>query len=572
MKKYLALVKLLFVRQYKARGSASDGAKRKRGAIALYVLLALCFAPVVISIAVAMYYLGEKSQGNVHVATFLILMCQGLVLVFGVHAIISNVFVVKDAERLLYLPISSQVIFWAKMTVAYLNEVITTAATAATVLLPFGLGAGVGFGYYAMLVVALLLLPMLPMLLGALIAMPISALVTLFGKNSAVKTILRIVLYAAIMGLYMYAMYSFGFFTGADSGNFLTDPEAYIDVLQDFIVRLQTVMPYFHPDYMFARGMLANGFIEWIVGFASSLCENLALLALVFALSLPFYRKMLSASVEGGGVHNKAKATEALGFKKRSAVQEFMITDLRRTVRDAQLGFQSFAGIIMMPIIVVILYFFLGISDSAAMSFLELMQVSRMYRMVAPILILVYMTFLGCCTNVLGLYPISRENKSAFVLKSLPVRFSTILLSKVLLATAVMLISDFVTCVLIVALFGLDWYLGIAMLAVMVLVGFGAMCVTTLFDLKNPRFGWENFDQGLKNAKNSWLAMLVAFLSCVALTLCSVPFVIIYAVWDEWYIMLGMWIVDLAVAGTFAGVAYKIMQSRAAEYFERIEV
>lgn len=573
MKKYFALVKLLFVQQYKSRGSSQDGAKKKRSSAAVvYLVLALCFAPVVISVAVAMYYMGKLSDGNVHLATFLILMCQGLVLMFGVHAVISNVFVVKDADRLLYLPVRSHVIFLAKLTVAYLNEVITTAVTVLAVLLPFGLGAGVGFGYYAMLVAALVMLPMLPMLLGSLVAMPISALVTLFGKNSAVKTILRIVLYAVIMSVYMYAMYSFGFFAGSGGGNILDDSEAYLsDTVNEFVLGLQGVMPYFHPDYMFAQAMLSSDFVGWLIGFVAAMGENLALLALVFAVSLTFYSRMLSASVEGGGVRNK-RSSENISFKTRSAVREFMLTDLRRTVRDAQLGFQSFAGIIMMPIIVVILYFFMGIADSGDASFLELMQISSLYRMIAPIVILVYMTFLGCSTNVLGLYPISRENKSAFILKSLPVPFAKILLSKVLLATAVMVISDFVTCVLIVVLFGLDWYLGVAMLAVMVLIGFGAMCLTTLLDLKNPRFGWENFNQGLKNARNSWIALLTALLSCAALTVCSAPFVAVYAIWNKWYVMLGMWALDLAVAGAFAGVSYKVMQSKAAKYFERIEV
>ncbi len=572
--KYLALVKLLFVQQYKVRSAvATRSGKKRLGSAALYLVLGVCFVPLFVAVAVAMYYMGKVSDGNVYVATFLTLICQSLVLMFGVHAVISNVFVVRDADRLLYLPIRSHVIFLAKLTVAYLNEVITTAVTAIVVLLPFGIGAGAGVAYYLMLLAALVLLPMLPMLAGTFVAMPISALVTLFGKNSAVKTILRIVLYVAIMALYMYAMYSFGFLTGSSGGNnFLDDPEKYIaDTIGDFALNLQNVMPYFHSDYMLMQSMLATNFAQWAAGFACALAENAALLGLVFAVSLPFYRKMLASSVEGSGARGKNK-NGGYVVKQRGTVREFMLTDLKRTVRDAQIGFQSFAGIIMTPVIVVILYFLMGTADSGETSFLELMQISPLYQMIAPLIILVYMTFLGCSTNVLGLYPISRENKSAFILKSLPVPFSKILLSKVLLATAVMVLSDFVTCILIVALFGVKWYIGIVMLAVMILVGFGAMCLTTLLDLKNPRFGWDNFNQGLKNAKNSWIAMLIALLAGVALTVCSVPFVVVFAILDSVYLTIAMWAVDLGVSAAFAAVSYKIMTGKAAKYFERIEV
>ena len=145
MKKYLSLVKLLFVQQYKSRASSErDGRKRRVGTAVLYVILALCFLPIALSVAVAIYYMGKVSGGDPYICMFLTLMCQGLVFMFGVHAIMSNVFIVKDADKLLYLPVRAPVIFLAKLTVAYLNELITTFVTVLVILLPFGIGAHIG--------------------------------------------------------------------------------------------------------------------------------------------------------------------------------------------------------------------------------------------------------------------------------------------------------------------------------------------------------------------------------------------------------------------------------------------
>ncbi len=580
MKKYLALVKLLFIQQFKMtfnKKRASDAqsakeGKRRAGAAAVIVLLALCLAPLLVSLAVAMYYMGKLSGGNVYLGTFLTLLCQGLVLMFGVHSIMSNVFVVRDADRLLYLPVKYHVIFLAKLTVAYLNELLTSAVSLAVVLIPFGIGANVGVGFYLMLPIALLLIPMLPMLVGTLISMPLSALVAAFGKNSAIKTILRIVIYVLIMALYMYLMYGFGFLTGSENGNILDNPEVYInDILVAMTNKLQNVMPYFHPNYMLMSSMLAAGFLNWLVGFIAALGENIALLGLVMLVSLPFYRKMLTMSVEEGGAAPKHSANR-YKVKNKGIVREFILTDIKRTLRDAQVGFQSFAGIIMMPLIVVILYFFTGLSDSGDTSFLELMSIEPLYQVIAPLVILAYMTFLGCSTNVLGIYPISRENRALYVLKSLPVSFNKILLAKVLLATAVMVTSDFVSCVLIVALFGIEWYYGLAMLITMALIGFGSMCITTVLDLKQPRIGWDNFNQGLKNARNSWIAMLIALLCVFSVVLISAPFAVLYGVTNGWYFVLCMWLADLVLGVVFAVVSYKIMSSKATKYFVRIEV
>ncbi len=570
MTKYLTLTKLLFLQQFKTRFGIDK--KKRRGTIALYVVLILCFAPTVVTVAAMMYFAGKFTHGNADFGTFLILLCQGLVLMFGIHAIISNVFVVKDAEKLLYLPVRAYVIFLAKLTVAYLNELITTAVTVLVVLLPFGMGASAGVGYYFMLMVSVVLIPMLPMLLSTLIAMPIAALVNLFGKNSYTKTVLRILLYVAIMAVYMYGMYRLGFLTGSENGSALDNTEEYVQyMLGDFTDKLNGAMPYFHPDYMLMNSMLAPTFTTFLLSFLAALGENVALLALVFAVSLPFYRRMLTLSIEEGSSRHK-KGKENFDTKNIGTIRQFMLTDIKKTARDSQLGFQSFAGIIMMPLIVVVLYFFVGIADDGDSSLLQLITISTRYQVIAPLVILAYMTFIGSSTNILGLYPISRENRAIYILKSLPVSFNKILLAKVLLATAVMAACDFITCLLIVFLFEIEWYLGLAMFATMVFLGFGSMCITTLLDLKEPRLGWDNFNQGLKGVKNSWIAMLISFLTVVTIAAISVPFIILFVAFDKWYIMLLMWLLILGIAAGYSVVGYKIMTAKATKYFERIEV
>ncbi|MCH5159254.1 MAG: hypothetical protein J1F66_00200 [Clostridiales bacterium] len=574
MKRYFALVKLLFTQQYKLRPKSDERSSKKKrvGTVIALIALALCFAPTVISIAVAIYYLGRLSEGNVYVAGFLALMCQGLVLMFGLHTVISNVFVVKDADKLLYLPVRVHTIFLAKLTVAYLNEVITTAFVSLILLLPFGIGAGASFGYYLMLLVAIATIPILPLFVGCILAMPFSALIARLGKSSAVKTILRIGLYVLIMAVYMYAMYSFGFYTSTPNGNLMDDPELFIsNILNDFVARLQSFVPYLHPNYMLVSSMLAKTFIGWLGYFAAAIGECTALFAIIALVSLPFYRRMLSTSTEGyGATRHKAKP-EQFRASNKGVVKELILTDFKRVARDGQLGFQSFAGIVMLPLIVLIFYFIMGQSTAEEASFLEFVAVDPLYQVVAPLIILAYMTLLGAGTNVLGLYPISRENKTISMLKSIPVPFSKILLAKVLFATAVMLTCDTLTCLLIVLLLGVKWYCGIAMLITMALVCFGAMCVTTLLDLKDPKFGWTNFNQSLKNAKNSWLAMLIGLLATVGVAVVAVWFVIWYVVMPAWYVMLLMWLCIFALAVGFAVVAYKVMVGKSQKYFDQIE-
>ena len=83
----------------------------------------------------------------------------------------------------------------------------------------------------------------------------------------------------------------------------------------------------------------------------------------------------------------------------------------------------------------------------------------------------------------------------------------------------------------------------------------------------------HDMNEVYENAKNSWCAMLIAFLSILAFVALSVPFILLYIFFHGgWYWLLLMWIVDLGASAAFTAVAYKIMNGKAARYFERIEV
>lgn len=570
MKKYLSLVKLLFIQQYRVK--PTEGKKKRGGTIAAFVILGLCFLPMLAGIAMATYYMGELSQGDPKIASFIIFVSQGLVLLFGVQTLISNVFTTKDADKLLFLPTRSTTIFAAKLTVAYLNEVITTVVLIVFALLPFGAGARASVGFYILLVPAIFMIPMLPMLLGSIVAIPLSALIAKIGRNSVLKTILQILLFVIIMAIYLLISYNIGMIGGGVDGEDMTKAE----MAQIILNKFQDVgdkMVYIHSNYTLASAMLGTGFGACLLSFVISVAENALLLGFVLVMSLPFYHWILSSSVEGAGASRRKKSTNIeLQVKNQGVVKELIFTDLKRVTRDSQMGFQSLMGLIMLPIMVVVLYICFNIDsgeDGAAL--VSVLSGQPLYQPIASMAIMAYMTLMGVGTNVLGCYPISRENKSIYIIKSLPISFNKFLLAKVIFATAVMTISNFLTCLMVVILFGVKWYYGLTMLATMLLLGFGGMCITTLIDLKSPKLGWTNFNQSLKNAKNSWMAMLIGLCASFVLAVAAVGFILWYAANSSWYVMLLMWSVVIAFSAVFAFVCYKIMTNNAQKYFEKIE-
>lgn len=572
MKKYLSLVKLLFVQQYRVKPQL--GKRKKGGTIAAFIVLGLCFLPILIGLASSMFFLGQVSRDLENVAnitSMLLFLSQGVVLLFGIPTLISNVFTTKDADKLLFLPARSSTIFAAKLTVVYLNEVITTAVMLLVTLLPFGLGLSAGAGYFLLFLFALVLIPLLPMLIGCIVAIPLSALITKVGKNGAVKTVLQILLFAIIMVAYTFFMYELGFMgSTGDVGDVSGEIDA-AKILLDKLQGMGQYAKYVHSNYTLASAMLGATFGTVGLNLLISLAENALLFGLVLLMALPFYHWMLTKSVEGeGGSHRKrsGKAAE-LQVTNHGVVKELISADIKRVTRDGQIGFQCILSLIILPIMVVMFYVMFSMEGEES---ILVLRTEPLYQVIAPVVFLAYMSLLGMTSNVLGIYPISRENKSIYIIKSLPINFNKYLLAKVVLSTVAMLISDTVMCVLIVALFGVMWYYGLLLLVTMALLGFGAMCITTLIDLKSPKLGWTNFNQSLKNAKNSWLAGLVGLICMIAIgTIAGVCIAGYTLINGGWYMVMIMWILIIGLSAVFAFVSYKIMTNKAQKHFENIE-
>ena len=570
MTKFFSLVGLMFKQQFRTKPTES-GKKSKAGTIILFVVLAIVFVPVAIYIFIGCLGLGKYVSANLPQDTYagivgtLLLGVQGVTLLFGFHGVLVNVFNCKDADKLLYLPIKGTTVFWAKFFVAYVNEAVAGALLLFVTVLPFGIGMDVGIGYYLTLLVALLLVPLLPMLVSTLLAMPLSMLSAKIGKNGAVKTVFNVLLYLAVMALYIWLMQQFGY--GGNGDENITDEEALKKIVAMIVDHISAAIVYVHPDYMMAKTFVAT---DWtgLGDFALGLAEFGALFALLALISKAFYGKMLTLTVEGGGSTIQKNKKPLQIDKKSGVISQLIASDFKRVVRDPQMGFQAFAGMLIAPLIVVI--FAIGFSTGNDIG-VSLGEFIKQNGMIVGMSLMIYLTLLTAVTNVLGLFPMSRENKSLYLLKTLPIPFEKVLLAKVLLATLVALVTDFITAILVVFVAGFNPLSALLLMLGLLAYGFGNMCLTTRMDLKSPKIGWSNFQTSLKNSKNSWIAMLLGLLSGVIVCVTSMGFLLWHSVSGARYIEWLMWIAIDLVGALYAYVGYRIMRNSAEKLFEKIE-
>lgn len=562
---FWTVVGVLLKDQFRAKPTANETKqKRKRRAVStglVYILIVVGFSPLLALIGYTIYSLGALRLGMyAETVAFLILVCQGVVLLFSFQSILRNVFMCADGHRLLCLPLTSATIFAAKLFVAYLFETITSVVMAVALLVPFGIGAGFSLSYILMLLPVTVLLPVLPMFIGILLCIPLSMLLNRLKNHNVLRLVFQVLFFLAAMALYMVFLNSMYKFDGSGNG----DVNALVVLLRSLLENISGVVKYVYPVYWMGVTMTSAVWSDVLLGFLGALVCAAVMFLLAVLCALPMYKRNLVGQNEGSSGARK----KSVQFKQRGIVAELAVTDAKRMFRDKQFGLPALLGIVMLPIISVFMFvgFNAGSEGGGALNSFPI------YQLIAPLALFAYMLLIGMSANPIVMYPISRENRAFYLLKTYPIGLSYIFKAKLLLSSLSILAGYLLTGILSGILFDIDWIYVVFMTVSMSLYAFAQMCIVTIFDLKNPKLNWTNFNQSLKNSRTVWQSMLVSLVVILVIAGIGVAFGFWYLYSGMDYIITVMWIAVIVLGVAFSAVSYKLLISMGKKLFARIEI
>ncbi|MBQ2723743.1 MAG: hypothetical protein IJF72_03750 [Clostridia bacterium] len=562
MTKFFALVKAMFLNQQRASTFKSKASNKK--GVSTRLILGIVFAPLLMLMAVQTYFVGTLSDATIQKEVISVLMgaCQGMVFMFSIPSMLNVVFSCNDAERLLSMPVKPITIFTAKLTLVYLYELATSLVMSLFLILPFGIGAGLGVQFYFFLIVAVVIIPLLPLLLVAIVCFPFAYLSNYLQGKGFAKTLVTTLFFLVVMGAYFALVLSFGSMEGSDQMDF---SDLAVLLVNLFSQNSQKISTFAFFNYWLATAMVSTNFVEIILNFLATLGLNLVSLALAVLLSNLLYKKMLSKSLEK--TSKKAKDTRFLQEKQSNKLLTLAMCDLKRLLRESQMGFQVLAMPILIPIIMAVLCFALttdGINQQLNFS-------DPFYSNLMLIMVVFYNLVIGISGNVLAMYPISRERTSFFMMKTMPVSLKTQLNAKLLLSTAMITISYLATAVICVTVLPIEWYFVFVLALLPIIFSFGSSCVTMLLDLRKPILDWTNFQTSLKNSPNTWWTMLIALCLLFATLIVAGLFVALYQVAQIDLFWL-MYVVLIVLGIVYSLIAHSILMKNSKKYFDRIEI
>lgn len=497
MSKILLLIKTFFRQQYRL----ADASKKGKTVLVI-VILALCMAPMAVLLFISFMSTGMLAAQNgvvTQMLTFLILSTQMVVLVLGVGHLLNVIYLSKDTEKLLALPVKPQTVFISKLFYVYLQEAVANLGISLIILLPFGIGAGVAWWYYPQMVLVALIAPMLPLLLASIVSIPLMWIVSFFKNKGLVTTIAYLLVFILFMGGYYYFIFQINM-GGGEIGE---------DALVQMLLRHSQYAKYIFPDYMLAKSLTAASFGEYALGLFSSLGINAVLAAFAMFVSSAVYRKSVSKQLETPkGI---VKIKEKKEYSKKGKVAALLSIDVKYMTRDTSAGVSMGMGIIMAPLIIVLMFFSMSQGEGFDLSQLIGEAGQTLIDIIGLGASVAFMGFMSVTANIVSTSAFSREGKNISIYKTLPMGSRDLLKSKMVFSLIFMGIQT--AAIVISCAIALKMSLITAILTAVILMGvlYASSNIQMYADLAKPRLNWSTFTEAAKNSPSQLVGMGIGF-------------------------------------------------------------
>ena len=547
MTKFGTLLKVNLRQLFRARKNTS---KKTMPVWGIYIVLGVVLLPLLAMLFSTFVSAGEFLSEPQYApylnaaVTFAITAIELVNVFFGLKSMLGTVYMSNDSDMLLALPLKTVTIFLSKLAVCYIVEFFSTLVMLAATLLPLGIGLSAGAGYFAALIFGAFLIPLISLLAVAILSVPLLLVSNLFRNKGAVGTIIYVLLFGALMALYMWFVVSLGWGTGDFNG---ADVGAMLDGILESV---SSAAAYLYPNVWLSGAFTAATFGGWIGNFALFLLSALVLLGLTVLLSGKIFLWNMRKSQENAGKGGKKTTYKFAGGNKISSL---LAADFKNMLRTSSLGFYCLTQVVVIPVCVVI--YCLALKDVGGEG-----EMQNLLSMVSRVM-LVIMWPMTCVTAASS---VSREGENFYLIKTLPVKPSQYAWAKLIISLifngAAFALSVVFECIFV----KIGIVVGLLDFLTVFCASAGVSAALVLIDMKNPRLKWTTVQQGLKNNPSSLWGMLVGFVAGGVLTV-----VVVLSALDGWT-FVGQLVNLLLSAGMAAG-GVAILLNNCEKYFYAVE-
>ncbi len=452
----------------------------------------------------------EAGMGNI-VLGIVFLLSMLITLLLGLFSMLTALWGSRDTELLAAMPLRPRAVFLSKLTALYFGHLGMTLFMTVPAILLFALYTPIptNFQFWAFGIVVILLLPVIPMLIAALLSLLLMRLSALTRRREMWTVVGSVLLIAAILvvqSLFQRMM-------GPDG----MSPEAVQKLLSDGEHLLRSITGVFPPATWAVESLTLSG-SSGVLSFAQyAFCILVGVLLLSFIADWLYYKVSLSQLETA---RSGRQAYRASGVRRRGVGAALFWRELKILARTPAFLLNGLIGVIIFPILILLMPM-LGGSQAEEME--ALLDLISGLPPVALTLALAGLTLLPALINPAVSTMVSREGRTFWMLRLLPVSMETQVRVKAGLGLALALFGE--VAMALVLLFGLGLPATPVLLGLLLAV---AMTVPATLaglypDLLHPKLNWISENEAMKMNMNSLTGMVLSLLVLIIAAAVCVP-------------------------------------------------
>lgn len=392
----------------------------------------------------------------------------------------------KDDQLLLSLPIKRRTVLFVRILKLYIFELLYNSMFLLPVMVAYIRWGNVNLTYYLTCIIMLLLLPIIPIAISCVIGAITSGISSKFKFKNAVQIILSMIILVGVMYLS---------FKVEDVFNYLL---ANAESINDFITRR------YYPAGVFSKLVVDFNVKELLIFVAI----NIIVMVFTVLVLGKFYFRINSGlkNISTSKTHTKVKD---LKFKARSQTSSLIKKEFNTFFKTPVFIINAGFALVLFIVLAVVA----AIKFDGVVAFLIDeengfgLANDLIYNNLSVIIfaLLSFGTFMTSITSSV----ISLEGRNISILKSLPIKTKTILMSKIyaalLITTPALLVGDLIMFIR----FRTNILEALLLIVLSILMPLISHFIGIIINLKYPKLEWETPAEAVKQSTSSFIAVML---------------------------------------------------------------
>ncbi len=418
---------------------------------------------------------------------------QLISLIFGVPYILNKYYYSRDIDYLVPLPIKSSHIIGSKFIMIIIYNYIIALPFFIPYLYIYGKNMSEGLVYIIYGLINLLMIAVFPVALISIFVMLMMKYTNISNKKDLLRTLFSIFFILAMLMLQFKIQDLIS-----------SESQAGGDALKSLVLATSNIMDrigLIFPMSIFASRALANS--KSLVGLGNMILFIVGnLFAYLLALKIA-ERVYISGYTSVGEIQSrKSKTISEMSreVKRRSKYIAIMQKELILIIKTPLYLLNMLGGMIIIPI----LYIFILSSEK------ELMNNTLTIYSENKVLFLIYASLAVGFLNInsSAVTSFSREGKSMWIHRTLPIDEKTQIIGRLLAALALVLLANIIVNGVLVYMIGIKLLDIIFVLIMSSIISLPIILYAMLIDISNPVLDWDNPQRAVKQNVNVVISMI----------------------------------------------------------------